>query len=134
MASIDVAVSQPLDADELPASRKPPSIAKQLVSYRLSVTGFILLILFALIAIFAPQLAPQYENARDVMIIPRDGFGVNPLPPGTDWIRNPPPLPFWWGITGLDHWTHIFGVASGGWDGLESQNGNTRLPVRLPHV
>jgi peptide/nickel transport system permease protein len=32
-------------------------------------------------------------------------------------VRNPPPLPFWWQpLTGLDHWTHPFGVASGGWD------------------
>jgi peptide/nickel transport system permease protein len=32
-------------------------------------------------------------------------------------VRNAPPLPFWWTpLTGLDHWTHVFGVASGGWD------------------
>jgi len=51
------------------------------------------------------------------MLIPRDGFGTVPLPPGTEWTRNAPPLPFWWqALTGLDHWTHPFGVASGGWD------------------
>ncbi len=117
MASVDIAVSQPLDADELPASRKPPSIAKQLVSNRLSVTGFVLLIFFALVAIFAPVLAPPQTGARDPMIIARDGFGSIPLPPGTVWGRNPPPLPFWWqAVTGLDHWTHPFGMASGGWD------------------
>jgi peptide/nickel transport system permease protein len=117
MASVDIAVSQPLDADELPASRKPPSIAKQLVSNRLSVTGFILLILFSLVAIFAPVLAPPQATQRDPMVIARDGFSTIPLPPGTVWGRNPPPLPFWWqAVTGLDHWTHPFGVASGGWD------------------
>jgi len=117
MASADVPISQPLDLDELPASRKPPSIARQLVSNRLSVTGFVLLAFFILVAIFAPVLAPPLPNARDPMLIARDGFGVNPLPPGTLWQRNAPPLPFWWKpLTGLDHWTHPFGVASGGWD------------------
>jgi peptide/nickel transport system permease protein len=117
MARVDIAVSQPLDVDELPASRKPPSIARQLVSNRLSMTGFILLGFFTLVAIFAPVLAPPPANARDPMLIPRDGFSSVPLPPGTDWQRNPPPLPFWWQpLTGLDHWTHPFGMASGGWD------------------
>ncbi len=117
MASVDIAVSQPLDIDELPASRKPPSIARQLLSNRLSVTGFILLTFFALVAIFAPVLAPPPPTTRDPMLIPRDGFNLVPQPPGTVWERNPPPLPFWWqALTGLDHWTHPFGAASGGWD------------------
>jgi peptide/nickel transport system permease protein len=51
------------------------------------------------------------------MKIPRDGFGTLPLPPGTTWARSAPPLPFWWKpLTGLDQWTHPFGMASGGWD------------------
>jgi peptide/nickel transport system permease protein len=117
MATTAIDVRQPLDVDELPASRKPPSIARQLVSNRLSIAGFTLLTFFALVAIFAPVLAPPLPNARDPMLIPRDGFGVVPQPPGTVWGRNPPPLPFWWRtLTGLDHWTHPFGVASGGWD------------------
>lgn len=117
MATTTVDVQPPLEIDELPASRKPPSIAKQLLSNRLSVSGFILLTFFALVAIFAPVLAPPLPVTRDPMLIPRDGFGVVPQPPGTVWQRNPPPLPFWWqALTGLDHWVHPFGVASGGWD------------------
>ncbi len=109
--------SDPVDVDELPPSRKPPSIPRQLLSNRLSQTGFIILTLFALIALLAPVLAPPLPRARDPMKIPRDGFGNVPEPPGTKWERNPPPLPFWWEpLTGLDHWTHPFGVASGGWD------------------
>jgi peptide/nickel transport system permease protein len=117
MASVDIAVSQPLDVDDLPASRKPPSIGKQLISNRLSVSGFILLTFFALVAILAPVLAPPLPNTRNPMFIPRDGFNLVPQPPGTAWDRTPPPLPFWWtAVTGLDHWTHPFGLASGGWD------------------
>ena len=98
-------------------SRKPPSIARQLLSNPLTLAGFILLGLFAFVAIAAPALAPPPENARDPMLIPRDGFGTVPLPPGTEWKRNAPPLPFWWQpLTGLNHWTHPFGMASGGWD------------------
>src|SRR5512135_2874202 len=116
MASVDIAASQPLEADEIPASRKPPSIAKQLVSNHLSQAGFILLTFFTLVAIFAPVLAPPLPNTRDPMLIPRDGFNAVPQPPGIAWDRNPPPLPFWWqAVTGLDHWTHPFGLASG-WD------------------
>jgi peptide/nickel transport system permease protein len=89
---------------------------KQMLSNRLSISGFILLGFFVFVALAAPLLAPPLPDTRDPMKIPRDGFGTIPLPPGTDWVKNPPPLPFWWGLTGLDHWTHPFGVASGGWD------------------
>lgn len=105
------------DIDELPPSRKPPSIPRQLLSNPLSVTGFIILGLFAFIAVFAPVLAPPPANARDPMKIPRDGFGTVPQPPGSEWTRNPPPLPFWYTpLTGKTEWVHFFGVASGGWD------------------
>jgi peptide/nickel transport system permease protein len=118
MSRVTVDIEQPSSIEEeLPASRKPPSIARQLVSNRLSVTGFALLGFFIFIALAAPILAPPPVNARDPMKIPRDGFGSVPLPPGTTWERNPPPLPFWWKpLTGLDRWTHPFGMASGGWD------------------
>ncbi len=110
-------MGEPLEAEELLASRKPPSIARQMLSNRLSVSGFILLGFFAFIAIFAPLLAPPLPRARDPMLIPRDGFSTVPLPPGTKWNSNPPPLPFWWQpLTGLNYWTHPFGMASGGWD------------------
>ena len=108
---------EPVEDIELPPGRKPPSIPRQLLSNPLSVTGFVILALFALVAILAPVLAPPLPNARDPMKIPRDGFGSVPQPPGTKWQRNPPPLPFWWEpLTGKDYWTHPFGLASGGWD------------------
>ena len=117
MTAISQPFDNPLATEDLPASRKPPSIARQLLSNRLSLAGFILLGFFALVAIAAPFLAPTPLNARDPMKIPRDGFATVPLPPGSPWVRNAPPLPFWWQpLTGLDHWTHPFGVASGGWD------------------
>jgi peptide/nickel transport system permease protein len=108
---------EPVEDIELPSSRKPPSIGRQLLSNHLSQTGFIILALFALIAIFAPVFAPPLPNSRDPMNIPRDGFGTVPQPPGTVWQRNPPPLPFWYTpLTGKDKWVHFFGLASGGWD------------------
>ena len=58
MASISVPVDQPLDVEELPPSRKPPSLVRQMLSNHLSQVGFVLLGLFAFIAIFAPVLAP----------------------------------------------------------------------------
>ena len=117
MSAIAAPLDGPLDTGELDASRKPPGIVRQLLMHRLSVFGFVLLGAFAFVAIFAPVIAPPVVNSRDVMKIPRDGFGTVPLPPGTTWAKGAPPLPFWWQpLTGLDHWTHPFGVASGGWD------------------
>ncbi|MGH2592087.1 MAG: hypothetical protein ACRDGG_01095, partial [Anaerolineae bacterium] len=111
------AEAQPIEVAAVPVSRKPPSLVRQMLSNRLAVAGFIVLGFFVFVALAAPLLAPPPANARDPMKIPRDGFGTVPLPPGTDWGRNAPPLPFWWQpLTGLDHWTHPFGVASGGWD------------------
>ncbi|HTP08762.1 MAG TPA: ABC transporter permease [Anaerolineae bacterium] len=108
---------EPAASEDIPAHRKPPSIGRQLLSNPLSVTGFIILSLFAFVALFAPVLAPPLENARDPMKIPRDGFGTVPQPPGTVWQRNPPPLPFWYTpLTGKTQWVHLFGMASGGWD------------------
>jgi peptide/nickel transport system permease protein len=108
---------EPLEVAELPPGRKPPSIPRQLLSNPLSVTGFIILAVFAFVAIFAPVLAPPQANARDPMKIPRDGFGTVPQPPGTPWRLNAPPIPFWYTpLTGKTQWVHLFGVASGGWD------------------
>ncbi len=118
MANTAIDIQEPLNLDdEIPASRKPPSLVKQMLSNRLAVAGFILLGFFVFVALAAPILAPTPPSSRDPMKIPRDGFGTVPQPPGTTWERGAPPLPFWWQpLTGLDHWTHPFGVASGGWD------------------
>jgi peptide/nickel transport system permease protein len=99
------------------AERKAPSLLVQLLSNRIAVLGLVLVGLFTFIAAAAPVLAPPPATSRDPMIIPRDGFGTVPVAPGAAWTRNVPPLPFWWRpLTGLDHWVHPFGVASGGWD------------------
>ena len=118
MASTTVDAQFPLSTDdEIPASRRPPSLVKQMLSNPLSIAGVILLGFFVFVALAAPLLAPPLANARDPMLIPRDGFGSVPKPPGSPWVTNEPPLPFWWKtVTGLDHWTHPFGAASGGWD------------------
>jgi len=117
MSAIANPLDDPFQLDDLPAQRKPPSLLRQLLMHRISIVGFTILAIFALIALAAPVLAPPLPNARDPMKIPRDGFSTVPQPPGTVWQRNAPPLPFWWQpLTGLDHWTHPFGVASGGWD------------------
>ena len=117
MSTIAANIEQPLELDELPAYRRPPSIGRQLLSNKLSVTGFIMLGIFALIFLLAPVIAPPLLNSRDPMVIPRDGFGTVPQPPGSAWTRNAPPLPFWYqAVTGQDKWVHLFGVASGGWD------------------
>jgi peptide/nickel transport system permease protein len=81
-----------------------------------SITGLVLITLFALIAIFAPLLAPIAEN-KDPYKIPRDGFSPDPKPPMTEWKRLPPPLPVWWEpVMGTDQWVHLMGTASGQWD------------------
>lgn len=81
-----------------------------------SIAGFSLIVLFVLIAIFAPVLAPP-KATGDPFQIPRDGFGADPKPPGTEWTRNTPPLPFWWKtVTGKDEWVHLMGTAAGQYD------------------
>ncbi|HEX6305888.1 MAG TPA: ABC transporter permease [Anaerolineales bacterium] len=49
-----------------------------------SLAGIILLILFVLMALFAPMLAPPEERARDPYMIPRDGFSTAPNPPSEE--------------------------------------------------
>lgn len=91
-------------------------ILKGVITNPLSVIGVSLILLFVIIALAAPVIAPPV-NPRNPYIIPRDGFGSIPMPPGTVWDLRPPPLPFWYkAITGQSHWVHIFGAASGGWD------------------
>ena len=82
----------------------------------LSIAGISLIIMFIVVALLAPVLAPP-PNARDSYIIPRDGFLPTPLSPGSVWTIRPPQLPFWWKtLTGLDHWVHPFGTAGQQWD------------------
>ncbi len=80
-----------------------------------SIMGFILIGIFVLIAIFAPLIAPPVGN--DPYKMPRDGFGGEPKPMGTEWTRNVPDMPFWYKpITGNDEWVHLLGTAQGQYD------------------
>jgi peptide/nickel transport system permease protein len=81
-----------------------------------SITGTVLIVLFVLIAIAAPVLAPPL-NPNDPYKIPRDGFKAQPKPMGSEWNSKPPDIPFWWkALTGRDEWIHIFGTAQGQFD------------------
>lgn len=59
---------------------------KKLLKNPTSVIGLVLLLGFTLVAIFAPSIAPPEENARDVYMIPRDGFSTAPLRPDSEHI------------------------------------------------
>jgi peptide/nickel transport system permease protein len=81
-----------------------------------SILGFSLILLFVLIALAAPLIAPPVR-ANDPYKIPRDGFKSDPQPMGSPWTRNQPPLPFWWEpIMKTDQWVHIFGTSEGQYD------------------
>jgi peptide/nickel transport system permease protein len=83
----------------------------------LSVTGLIIVSIFVLVAIFAPLLAPPVEGTYNPFLIPRDGYGPEPKPPGTVWNLFPPPVPGWYrALTGRDYWVHLFGTTSGQFD------------------
>ena len=58
----------------------------------LSVIGLIIVSFFILMAAFAPVLAPPLAVSPDPYLIPRDGFGPEPKPPGTVWQREIPEL------------------------------------------
>jgi peptide/nickel transport system permease protein len=77
--------------------------------------GFALIVLFALIAIFAPLIAPPVGS--DPYMMPRDGFASQPKGPGSPWNKNVPKIPFWYKtITGKDKWVHLLGTAQGQYD------------------
>jgi len=81
-----------------------------------SITGFILIGLFILIALAAPVIIPPV-TPNDPYKIPRDGFSSEPRPMMSEWTRNTPPLPFWWKpIMKTDQWVHILGTAQGQYD------------------
>ena len=81
-----------------------------------SISGTVLIVLFVLIALAAPVLAPPL-NPNDPYKIPRDGFKAQPKPMGAEWNSKPPDVPFWWkAVTGRDEWFHIFGTAQGQYD------------------
>src|SRR5215207_1914860 len=81
-----------------------------------SITGLVLLLVYMIIALAAPVLAPPLAE-NDPYMIPRDGFKTQPRPPGTEWRVKPPPLPFWWKtVTGKEEWVHLLGTSQGQYD------------------
>lgn len=91
-------------------------IIRGMLSNRLSIAGFILIGLFAALAVLAPVLAPPVNPNRPYDI-PRDGFSSEPKPPLTVWNKNAPDVPFWYpAVTGRQEWVHLMGTASGQWD------------------
>ena len=54
---------------------------RQLVKNPLSLIGITILVIFAIIAIFAPLIAPTPAGHWNPYLIPRDGFAVTPQAP-----------------------------------------------------
>jgi peptide/nickel transport system permease protein len=52
----------------------------------LSVVGLVIVVAFAIIAIFAPMIAPTPEGQHDPYMIPRDGYVSTPQPPNPEHI------------------------------------------------
>ena len=70
-----------LPKEELPPQERVPRWLKVLVRNPVSITGTVLVILFAIVAILAPVLAPPPIPSQPYNI-PRDGFSAEPQPPG----------------------------------------------------
>ncbi len=81
--------------------------AKRFFRNPLSVTGLVLIVFFALIALAAPWLAPPDPNrAHEPYRMPRDGFSQQPKPPNPEaWQTFPP-----------DWHLHPFGTMQGQYD------------------
>jgi peptide/nickel transport system permease protein len=61
-------------------------MARQLVKNPLSLAGIIIIVVFAILAIFAPLIAHVPEGHRDAYMIPRDGYSATPQPPSDEHI------------------------------------------------
>jgi peptide/nickel transport system permease protein len=88
---------------------------KGVASNPLSVTGILLIILFVVVSLAAPLIAPP-TNKREPFMVPRDGFSPTPKEPGVEWRTRPPEEPFWFKLVGKEEWTHIFGTTGGQYD------------------
>jgi peptide/nickel transport system permease protein len=91
-------------------------LLRGIVTNPLSVTGIILVTFFALVALFAPVLAPPIREGVNPMQIPRDGFRAEPQPPMSEWRRNTPISVPWWYQNiwpQKDEWVHLMGTTSG---------------------
>ena len=61
-------------------------LARQLLRNPLSLIGIVLIVIFAIIAIFAPLIAPPPEGHLNPYMIPHDGYSVTPRPPSEEHI------------------------------------------------
>jgi peptide/nickel transport system permease protein len=61
-------------------------IARQLAKNPLSLMGIIIIVVFIVIAIFAPLIAPTPEGRWDPYLIPREGYSATPQPPSEEHI------------------------------------------------
>ena len=106
-------------------------IIKALFRNPLSLAGMFILLIFLLIAAFAPAIAPPSNSATPYQI-PRDGFSPDPKPPMSEWGRRQPPTAFWLKpLTGSDQWVHVFGTASGQWDIFYGVVWGTRTALKV---
>ena len=69
-------------------------ILKGLVKTPASIIGMILIVLFILVAIFAPIIAPPVGH--DPYKMPRDGFMAEPKYSGAPWRKNVREVPLWY--------------------------------------
>ncbi|HWS22823.1 MAG TPA: ABC transporter permease [Anaerolineales bacterium] len=82
-----------------------------------SIIGLTLIVIYIIIALLAPIIAPPVKEGADPYMIPRDGFSNDPKPMGTEWKRNVPPIPFWYTpLTGNEEWVHLLGTSEGQYD------------------
>jgi peptide/nickel transport system permease protein len=65
--------------------RHPPQVVVRMLKNPVSLAGIILVILFAVIALLAPVLAPP-ERPEEPYRIPRDGYLAEPKPPTAEHI------------------------------------------------
>jgi peptide/nickel transport system permease protein len=64
----------------------PSPVVRRYLTNPLSMAGTVLVILFAIIAVGAPIIAPPEKGARDPYQIPRDGYRAEPEPPSANHI------------------------------------------------
>ena len=92
-------------------------LLKGIVTNPLSVIGIFLVVMFILMATFAPILAPPPSAMWDINQIPRDGFRQEPQPPGSAWAKNAPMVvPAWYKTLIGEEWIHIMGTTAGQYD------------------
>ncbi len=58
-------------------------VLNQLKKNPLSIVGIVIILLFIIIAAFAPLIAPTPEGQFDAYMIPRDGYSPTPQPPSS---------------------------------------------------